>query len=385
MKKHVFSNVDELQPSLLNAFFDDVATRPHVISLSVGEPDFPTPWHIASKGIQAIQDGKTFYSASNGLLDLRKAISKHVLKEYEAKYNPSEVLITNGASEAIDLSLRCLINPGDEVVLLDPGYVSYEPLVILCRGVPVRLKLDFNSDFSIDISKLEKLVNEKTKAIILNFPNNPTGGVISEKSVQEIASFCLKKDIILISDEIYSELTYSKENCSFLKAKDFKKNLIYINGLSKSYSMTGWRIGYVLSNKKIIEKMNIIHQFSTMCPSIISQYAGIEALENGDDDIKEMRHEYFKRRDYVVDRLKSMNLELVVPQGAFYAFPKIPDVGMNSLDFCKSLLEEEGLAVIPGTAFGENGEGFIRISYAYSMADLKMGLDRLEDFIKKHK
>jgi aminotransferase len=382
MKKIISNVLDNVQPSLLDSFFEKASEQKDVISLSVGEPDFNTPWHIAMKGIQAIQDGKTFYTPSMGLSELRLAISDQIKKKYNCNFPFKQILITNGVSEAIDIVLRSIIDCGDEVILTDPGYVSYEPCVILSRGIPVHLELEEKENFKITPQKLKSLITSKTKALIINYPNNPTGATMSKNELNEIARICFDNNIVVISDEIYSDLIYDGLSGSILNCdKKYLDNVIYINGLSKSYAMTGWRIGYIIANKRLIESFKIVHQYSTMCPSTISQYAGVEAIKNGNPDIEKMREEYKWRRNLLVSSLNSIGLPCECPNGAFYVFPSIKKYGMSSVGFCECLLERNKLAVIPGIAFGNQGENHIRISYAYSIDNLKEGLKRLRQFL----
>lgn len=383
MKPLVSKSLTEVKPSLLDAFFSEASKQEDVISLSVGEPDFDTPWHIASKGIQAISEGKTFYTPSMGLLSLREAISEQIEKKYKVHYSSDQIIITNGASEAIDIVMRALIDSGDEIILTDPGYVSYEPLVQLAGGVPIHLRLIESEKFKVNTKILKSLITSKTKALIINYPNNPTGATMTKAEFNEVAKICYENHILVISDEIYSDLIYTKSSGSILECeKEYLDNVIYINGLSKSYAMTGWRIGYIAASLDLINSFNTIHQYSTMCPSTISQYAGVEAVLNGDDDIQSMRKEYLWRRNYLVNTLNGMGLTCLTPEGAFYVFPSIEKYKMKSVDFCKRLLNEYKLAVIPGVAFGEQGEYHIRISYAYSFKDLEEGLKRIKLFIE---
>ncbi len=382
MKKYISDSTLSIKPSGIRKFFDIASKTPGIVSLGVGEPDFDTPWHIADEAIASLEQGKTFYTDNRGLLELREAASSFLKRKYGLSYSTKEILITVGASEAIDLSLRAIINPGDEVIIPDPGYVSYEPCVTLAHAKCVHLPLREDDSYRLDPKDLEKLITSKTKAIILNYPNNPTGAEMSLEDMKEIASICVKNDILVISDEIYSELTYEEKHISLASLPGMKERTIIINGFSKSYSMAGWRLGYLCAPSDFINSMVTIHQYTIMCPTTICQYAGVEALNNGDKDIERMREEYSKRRFYVLKRLKDMGLECFSPKGAFYVFPSIKKFNMSSEDFCLQLVEKAKVAIIPGSAFGENGEGHVRISYAYSLNDLKEALDRLESFIK---
>ncbi len=386
MANFIKPSVEAIKPSGIRKFFDIASKTPGVVSLGVGEPDFDTPWHISDEGIASIEQGNTFYTANAGLKELRVAVGAFLKRKYGLSYSEDEVLITVGGSEAIDLACRALIGQGDEVIIPTPSYVSYEPCVLLAGGTPVSLVLKEENGFKLTKALLESVYTPRTKMLIMNYPNNPTGAEMDLASLEEVASFCLEHNVIAVSDEIYSELLYSsKSHISIGSLKGMKDLSIIINGFSKSYSMTGWRLGYACGPKDIIKAMTKIHQFTIMCASTASQYAGIEALTNGDKDIERMRDEYAKRRLYVMKRLKDMSLSCYEPQGAFYVFPSIKKFGLTSDDFCMRLLKEQKVAIIPGTAFGECGEGFVRISYAYSLNDLKVAFDRLEKFIKSLK
>ncbi len=356
------------------------------ISLGVGEPDFDTPWHIREEGIYSLERGRTYYTSNAGLKELKEEISEYQKRRFGLDYNPSgEIYVTVGGSEAIDGALRAMLDSGDEVIIPQPSYVSYEPCVVLADGVPVVIELKEEDEFKLKKEQLEEAITDKTKVLILPFPNNPTGAIMTEKDLEGIAEVILKHDLFIISDEIYSELTYGSRHVSIASFPGMKERTIVINGFSKSYAMTGWRLGYACGPKVILDQMLKIHQFAIMCAPTTSQYAAVEALRNGDDDVGYMRNEYDRRRKFLIKALRGMGMECFEPFGAFYVFPCIKKYGMSSDEFAEALLTEEKLAVVPGTAFGGCGEGFIRISYAYSIEDLKNALERLERFINRHK
>ena len=372
-----------LKPSGIRKFFDVVSEMPDAISLGVGEPDFDTPWHIRDVGIYSLEKGRTFYTSNSGLLELRSEICRYLKRKYDLSYNPKdEVLITVGGSEAIDIALRAMINPGDEVIIPQPSYVSYEPCAILANAKPVIINLKNENEFRLTAAELEEAITDKTKVVIMPFPNNPTGAIMERKDLEAVAEVIIKHDLYVISDEIYAELTYSDSgHVSIASIPGMLERTIVINGFSKSYAMTGWRLGFACGPKKIIEQMTKIHQFAIMCAPTTSQYAAIEALRHGDDDVKEMCEAYNQRRRYLLHTFKQMGLPCFEPFGAFYVFPCIKEFGMSSDEFALRLLEEEKVAVVPGTAFGDSGEGFLRISYAYSIESLKEAIGRLESFI----
>lgn len=382
MNKYLNDVVKEIKPSGIRRFFDLSLGATDAIPLSVGEPDFDTPKHIAQKGIEAIENGNTFYTPNAGLLELRKEISKFVKRKYDCDYNEEEILVTLGGSEAIDLSFRVLLNPGDEVIMTNPGYVSYEPNVKLVGGVPVFVDIKEKNNFKIDPEDLEKVITDKTKMLVMNYPNNPTGAIMEKEDLEKIAKIVIKHDLIVVSDEIYSELTYKGKHVSLASIEGMKDHVVLINGFSKSFAMTGWRLGYVCADKDIIKQMIKVHQYTAICVSTISQFAGIEALKNGDDDIEKMKEQYVIRRKYLLQRFKDMGLDCYVPYGAFYCFVNISKFGLSSEEFALRLVFEGKVIVIPGTAFGSKGEGFLRVSYAYSIEDLKEGMDRFERFIQ---
>lgn len=381
MNSLLANRLSQVKPSKISAFFDKVSETKGAISLSIGEPDFPTPWHIADAGIASIEEGNTFYTSDMGLLELREAISSFLKRHYSLSYSSEEILVTVGASEAIDLAIRSLVNPKDEVILLDPSYVSYLPCVQLVGGVPTFAHLSEEHSFKLQVRDLDKVVTSKSKVLILNYPHNPTGAIMSKEELAPICDYCYKHHIFIISDEIYAELTYGAKHCSVGTLANMKDSSLIINGLSKAFSMTGWRLGYAAGPTWLIEAMKKIHQYTTMCPSSMSQYAGIEAMTEGEEDIKVMRDEYQERLSFVLSKLQEMKLPCFTPAGAFYVFPCIKEFGLTSEEFCERLLKEEKVAVIPGDAFGEAGEGFIRISYAYSVSEIKVALSRIEKFI----
>ena len=372
-----------LKPSGIRKFFDVVNEMPDAISLGVGEPDFDTPWHIRDVGIYSLEKGRTFYTSNSGLLELRSEICRYLKRKYDLSYNPKdEVLITVGGSEAIDIALRAMINPGEEVIIPQPSYVSYEPCAILANAKPVIINLKNENEFRLTAAELEEAITDKTKVVIMPFPNNPTGAIMERKDLEAVAEVIIKHDLYVISDEIYAELTYSDSgHVSIASIPGMLERTIVINGFSKSYAMTGWRLGYACGPKAILEQMTKIHQFAIMCAPTTSQYAAIEALRHGDDDVKEMCDAYNQRRRYLLHTFKQMGLPCFEPFGAFYVFPCIKEFGMSSDEFALRLLEEEKVAVVPGTAFGDSGEGFLRISYAYSIESLKEAIGRIESFI----
>lgn len=378
--------VEEIKPSGIRKFFDIVSEMKDAISLGVGEPDFDTPWHIRDEGIFALEKGKTFYTSNAGLKDLRTEISNYLMRSQKVHYDPmSEILVTVGGSEAIDIGLRAVINAGDEVIIPQPSYVSYEPCALLAGAKPVIIDLKAENEFRLTPQELKNAITDKTKVLILPYPNNPTGAIMDQADLEAIAKIIIEKDILVMSDEIYAELTYKGKHVSITSIEGMKERTILINGFSKAYAMTGWRLGYACAPAKIIKQMTKIHQFAIMCAPTTSQYGAIEALKNGDDDIAEMRQAYNQRRRFLLSRFKEMGLECFEPYGAFYVFPCIKEFGMTSEEFATKFLHEEKVAVVPGTAFGASGEGFLRISYAYSMENLKIAIDRLEKFIKRLK
>jgi len=377
--------VVDIKPSGIRKFFDIVSEMPNAISLGVGEPDFDTPWHVRAEGIQSLERGKTFYTSNSGLLELREEICKWYKRKYNVDYNyKTEALLTVGGSEGIDIALRAMLDPGDEVIIPEPCYVSYVPCVQLTGGVPVTIALKNENEFRLTPQELLDAITDKTKVLILAFPSNPTGAIMSREDLEPIAKICQEKDIFVISDEIYSELNYHDAgHCSIASLPGMHDRTIVINGFSKAYAMTGWRLGYALAPKIIAEQMTKIHQFAIMCAPTTSQYAAIEAVKNGDDDIAEMRQSYNQRRRFLLKQFADMGLPCFEPKGAFYVFPCVKEFGITSDEFATRLLREEELAVVPGTAFGDCGEGFLRISYAYSLEQLKEAMKRLKKFVKR--
>lgn len=384
MTKPLSNAVLGLKPSGIRKFFDIVSEMKDAISLGVGEPDFDTPWHIRDEGIYALEKGKTFYTSNAGLKELREEICKYQKRHQNINYNPlSEVIVTVGGSEAIDIGLRAMINAGDEVIIPQPSYVSYEPCAILAGAKPVKIALKAENEFRLTPEELEAVITEKTKVLILPYPNNPTGAVMGREDLEKIADIIIKNDIYVMSDEIYGALTYNGEHVSIASLEGMKERTILIDGFSKAFAMTGWRLGYACGPEHIIKQMIKIHQFAIMCAPTTSQYAAVEALKNGEDDVKAMRQEYNQRRRYLINAFKEMGLECFEPFGAFYVFPCIKEFGMTSEEFATKFLEEERVAAVPGSAFGDSGEGFLRISYAYSLENLKIAMERLKKFVEK--
>lgn len=384
MTKPLSKMVETIKPSGIRKFFDIVSEMKDAISLEVGEPDFDTPWHIRDEGIYALSKGKTFYTSNAGLKELREEICNYLKRTQKIQYNPlKEVIVTVGGSEAIDIGLRAIINAGDEVIIPQPAYVSYEPCTILAGAKPVIINLKAENEFRLTAEELENAITEKTKVLILPFPNNPTGAIMEREDLDKIAEVIRKHDIYVMSDEIYSELTYKGEHVSIASIEDMQERTILINGFSKAYAMTGWRLGYACGPEAIIKQMTKIHQFAIMCAPTTSQYAAVEALKNGEDDVKMMRQAYNQRRRFLLNAFKEMNLECFEPFGAFYVFPCIKEFGMTSEEFATRFLEEEKVAAVPGNAFGESGEGYLRISYAYSLDNLKIAMERFKRFVDK--
>ena len=381
MRNPLSKAITEIQPSGIRRFFDAASTMSNVISLGVGEPDFDTPWHVREEGIYSLEKGRTFYSGNSGLLELREEIGRYLDRRFGLSYSADEILVTVGGSEAIDIGFRTMLDPGDEVIIPEPCYVSYLPCVKLAGGVPVRLPLEEKDQFKLTKEKLLSAITDKTKILVLPFPNNPTGAILNREELQIIADIVKEHDLFVMSDEIYSELNYEGGHVSIASIPGMRERTIVINGFSKSYAMTGWRLGYAAGPKEIMKQMLKIHQFVIMCAPTTSQYAAIEALRNGDEDVRRMRESYDERRRFLVNALNEMGLPCFEPKGAFYVFPNISAYGMTSEEFARRLLEQERVAVVPGTAFGECGEGFLRISYAYSIDNLKKALDKIEKFI----
>ncbi|HBV84193.1 MAG: aminotransferase class I/II-fold pyridoxal phosphate-dependent enzyme [Lachnospiraceae bacterium] len=386
MRNPLSKTIVEIKPSGIRKYFDIVSEMndPDVISLGVGEPDFETPWHIRDEGIYSLEKGRTFYTANAGLLELREEINRYLNRRFSLNYDPKNgILVTVGGSEAIDIALRAMVDPGDEVIIPQPSYVSYEPCAILAGAKPVIIELKNENQFRLTAAELEAAITDKTKVLILPFPNNPTGAIMERKDLEEIAKVIEKHDLFVLSDEIYAELCYTENHVSIANIPGMWERTVLINGFSKSYAMTGWRLGYACGPRQIIEQMYKIHQFCIMCAPTTSQYAAIDALKNGDADVQMMRDSYNQRRRYLVNAFQEMGLECFEPFGAFYIFPCVKQFGMTSDEFASRLLHEEKLAVVPGNAFGDSGEGFLRISYAYSLENLKIAIGRLRHFVER--
>lgn len=386
MRNPLSKKVVEIAPSGIRKFFDLVSEMKDAISLGVGEPDFDTPWHIREEGIYSLEKGKTFYTSNAGLKELKEEIAEYLNRRCHVKYSDKdEIMVTVGGSEAIDIALRAMLDEGDEVLLPMPSYVSYLPCITLADGVPVVINLKEENQFKLTKEELLEHITDKTKVLILPFPNNPTGAIMTKEDLQPIVDVVIEKDLYVISDEIYAELTYGGEHITIASFPGMKERTVLINGFSKAYAMTGWRLGYAAAPKLILEQMLKIHQFAIMCAPTASQYAAVEALRNGDDDVAHMREAYDQRRRFLVHELRRIGFDVFEPFGAFYVFPSIQKFGMTSDEFATRLLEEEKVAVVPGTAFGACGEGFLRISYAYSIDNLKLALERIERFVNRHK
>ena len=384
MRDPLSNTIKDIKPSGIRKFFDIVSEMKDAISLGVGEPDFDTPWHIREEGIYSLERGKTFYTSNTGLKELRVEISKYLERKIGVTYDPlSEVIVTVGGSEAIDLAFRAMLDPGDEVLVPQPSYVSYVPCVELTHGVPVTICLKEENQFRLTKEELLESITDKTKMLVLPFPNNPTGAIMEKKDLEDIAKICVEKDIYVLSDEIYSELTYGTDHVSIASFPGMRDRTIVINGFSKGFAMTGWRLGYAAGPKVIMEQMLKIHQYAIMCAPTMSQYAAVDALQHGEKDVQVMRESYNQRRRFLMNAFKEMGLECFEPFGAFYVFPNIKKYGLTSEEFATRLLKEEKVAVVPGTAFGDCGEGFLRISYAYSLDNLKLALDRVKNFIER--
>lgn len=382
MRNPLAEKIISVKPSGIRKFFDIAAEMDDVVSLGVGEPDFDTPWHIRDEGIYSLEKGKTFYTSNSGLMELRNEINSYIKRTQGITYDPrKEIIITVGGSEAIDLALRAMINPGDEVIIPQPSYVSYEPCAILADAVPVIIPLKAENEFRLTAAELEDAITDKTKIVVLPFPNNPTGAIMEKSDLESVAEVIIKHDLYVISDEIYAELTYNGKHVSIASLPGMQERTILINGFSKAYAMTGWRLGYCCAPEIIASQMLKIHQFAIMCAPTTSQYAAIEALKNGDEDVALMRDSYNQRRRFLLNAFKEMGLDCFEPFGAFYVFPCIKEFGMSSDDFAMKLLQEKKIAVVPGTAFGDSGEGFLRISYAYSIEKLKYAMEKLGEFV----
>jgi len=386
MRNPVADKIVNIKPSGIRKFFDLVAEMndKNVISLGVGEPDFDTPWHVREEGIYSLEKGKTFYTSNSGLLELRKEICNYLKRSQGISYDPAkETIVTVGGSEAIDIGIRAMCNPGDEVIIPQPSYVSYEPCAVLAGAVPVIINLKAENEFRLTAEELKAAITDKTKILILPFPNNPTGSIMEKSDLEAIRDVIVENDIYVMSDEIYAELTYKDKHVSIASLPGMKERTILINGFSKAYAMTGWRLGYACGPEVIIKQMTKIHQYCIMCAPTTSQYAAVEALKNGDKDVEEMRTSYNQRRRFLINAFREMGVDCFEPFGAFYIFPCIKEFGMTSEEFAARFLEEEKVAAVPGTAFGDSGEGFLRISYAYSMEQLREAMKRFSRFVEK--
>ena len=384
MRNPLSETIVQIEPSGIRKFFDIVSEMKDAISLGVGEPDFDTPWHIREEGIYSLEKGRTFYTSNAGLKELKQEICRYLYRRFDVSYNPdSEVMVTVGGSEAIDIALRAMCDPGDEVLIPQPSYVSYVPCTMLAGGKPVVIELEEKDNFKLTPEKLLEKITDKTKILVMPFPNNPTGAIMTKEDLAPIVDIIIKKDLFVISDEIYSELTYGTDLVTIAAFPEMKDRTILINGFSKSYAMTGWRLGYAAAPHRILEQMLKIHQFAIMCAPTTSQYAAVSALRDGDNDVQMMREAYDQRRRFVLHAFKEMGLDCFEPEGAFYAFPSIKRFGMTSDEFATRFLREEKVAVVPGTAFGASGEGFLRVSYAYSLKNLKEALGRMANFVKR--
>lgn len=376
----------ELKPSGIRKFFDILEEMHDVISLTVGQPDFDTPWHIREAGIRSLEEGRTYYTSNSGTIELRRGIAEYQRRRFGLEYDPKdEVIVTVGGSEAIDLALRAIINIGDEVIVPEPCFVCYSPLVTMAGGVPVAVSLKAKNEFRLTAEELEAAITPRTKAVVLAFPNNPTGAVLEKEDLEQLAAVAVKNNIFVLSDEIYAELTYGAPHVSIASIDGMRERTIVAAGFSKSYAMTGWRLGYTLAPREITKQMLKIHQFAIMCAPTASQFAAVEAVKNGDSDIEYMKAEYDGRRKFVVSGLRNIGIDCFMPRGAFYVFPDISKFGMTSEEFCSKLLSEKHVAIVPGSAFGECGEGFVRISYAYSIRHLDKALKRIEEFVNELK
>ena len=384
MRNPLSSTIVNIKPSGIRKFFDIAAEMDDVISLGVGEPDFDTPWHVRDEGIYSLEKGRTSYTSNAGLKELKVEIAKFLKRRYDLTYDPNkEMIVTVGGSEGIDICMRAMLDPGDEVLIPQPSYVSYEPCAILANGTPVIIELKAENEFRLTAEELEAAITPKTKLLVLPFPNNPTGAIMERKDLEAIAEVILKHDLYVLSDEIYSELTYTDNHVSICNLPGMQERTVLINGFSKSHSMTGWRLGYACGPEVIIRQMLKIHQFAIMCAPTTSQYAAVEAMRNGDEDVQQMKAEYNVRRKYLLKRFGEMGVDCFEALGAFYVFPCIKEFGMTSEDFATNMLKSKKVCVVPGTAFGDCGEGFLRISYAYSMENLKIAMDRFEEYVKE--
>lgn len=382
-EQNLSKRAQELKPSGIRKFFDMLTGMEDVISLTVGQPDFVTPWHIRDAAIESLQQGRTYYTSNSGLAELREEIAKYLLRRFDLQYDAGEIIVTVGGSEAIDIAVRAIVDPGDEVIIPMPSFVCYEPIVRLASGVPVILNTREEDDFRLRADDLRRAITPKTKLLVLPFPNNPTGAVMTRADLEEIAEVLRGTDIMVLSDEIYAEMTYGSRHVSIASLEGMHERTVVVNGFSKAYAMTGWRMGYTAAPAPISKQMLKIHQFAIMCAPTASQYAAVEAVRCGDPDIEYMMEEYNRRRRYIVDGLRKIGIECFEPMGAFYVYPKIGTFGLSSEKFAERLLNEERVAIVPGTAFGDCGEGFARISYAYSVSHITEALARMEKFVKK--
>lgn len=384
MRNPLSKKIIGVQPSGIRKFFDVANEMEDAISLGVGEPDFDTPWRIREEGIFSLERGKTFYSSNAGLMELREEICNYLERKIHVKYSPkTETVVTVGGSEAIDIALRCMLDPGDEVLIPQPSYVSYLPCAVMADGVPIVIPLQYENEFKLTVEELEQYTTPKTKILIMPFPNNPTGSIMTKEELEPVAKFIVEHDLYVLSDEIYSELSYAGEHVSIASLPGMQERTVVINGFSKGFAMTGWRLGYACGPESIIEQMIKLHQFAIMCAPTNSQYAAVEGLRHCEGEVEEMRKSYNQRRRFLLHEFARMKLECFEPQGAFYVFPNIEEFEMTSDEFATRFLLEEKVAVVPGTAFGEAGEGFLRISYAYSIEDLKEAIGRLGNFIQR--
>ncbi|MDD6645539.1 MAG: aminotransferase class I/II-fold pyridoxal phosphate-dependent enzyme [Oscillospiraceae bacterium] len=386
-QKVINRKIQSVKPSGIRKFFDIASEMDNVISLSVGEPDFKTPWHVREEGINSLQMGKTWYTPNRGFTALREEISNYYSRRFNLKYDPAtQVLVTVGGSEAIDVAIRCLAGPGDEVIIPQPSFVCYEPLTLMAGATPVLMDTKVENEFRVVPEDLEKAITDKTKLLILPYPNNPTGGIMEKEDLEKIAQVIKKHDIMVLSDEIYAELTYNEQrHISIANIDGMYERTIVVNGFSKSYAMTGWRLGYALGPKEILSQMTKLHQFCIMSAPTTAQYAAIEALKKGDNDIESMRSEYEMRKNFIVGSFEKLGLTCFEPKGAFYCFPCIKSTGLSSEEFCTRLIKEKHVAVVPGNAFGESGEGFIRVSYCNSLANISKAMKRIESFLQEIK
>ncbi|MBQ6848481.1 MAG: aminotransferase class I/II-fold pyridoxal phosphate-dependent enzyme [Clostridia bacterium] len=383
--KLVNRTLADMKPSGIRKFFDIAAEMEEVISLSVGEPDFSTPWHIRQEGVKTLEKGRTWYSPNAGLLKLRESIGGYLRRRFDLEYDPkTEILVTVGGSEAIDLCFRALITPGDEVLIPEPSFVCYDPLTRMAGGVPVPLVTRAEDKFRLRAETVVAAITDKTKLLVLPFPNNPTGAIMPREELEALAEVLRGTDIVVLSDEIYGELTYGRDHVSFAAIEGMRERTLLVSGFSKAYAMTGWRLGYACGPRPLMALLTKLHQYAIMCAPTTAQYAAIEAMDNGDTDVTQMRDEYDMRRRYIVDELNKLGLTCFEPEGAFYVFPSIQSTGLTSEEFCRRLLEEKHVAVVPGNAFGDSGEGFIRISYCYSLKHITEALRRIGEFLKEH-